>query len=447
MRNKNIVENGMSIVEVMVALGLLGAISLGVMKVMENSQKASKNLKTTDDILQITNEINAILSNPLNCQRTFSGYAIGGTPLGVYSYIRGTAVLKHTASNNPSKVQANLKSILVKNIDFSNNPSKSLAEVELTFNKPDSSTSLGGKEVKRSIKLNVNLCPETILVENPNYNFGSACSGTSKRLVAGPYDMKLGTDNKRWAVCQDCSNVTQGSTIFSCSANSSGGAGVDLNNLSKLNCLNMGGVFDEATQECKLSEKSLKQHLCSLETKMCFLYGCKTENCNPNVTLGMIHGGVHGKVDCELANGEIITVENGVKICRFNAANCPTSGNWTQYKNWSATDNKTCSDISIARGNFVPNDGWNACKAESNLNSQCGQGTSVNSGSHTWADTQIEEKVYKTKLRVCYDVYSNCGDHECFNHTVGKSYLDCDYTGGGSQTKICKATRTQVGCY
>ena len=63
-------DSGFSIVEITVAMGLLGALSLGVMKIMENSQKAAKNIENKDEISQFQNEINDILKNPNNCEAT-----------------------------------------------------------------------------------------------------------------------------------------------------------------------------------------------------------------------------------------------------------------------------------------------------------------------------------------------------------------------------------------
>jgi Tfp pilus assembly protein PilV len=341
-KNLKISQMGMSMVEIMMALGLLGAISLGVMKVMENSQKASHNLKTTDEILQVSNEINAVLSSPLNCQRSFFGYGKDQAPLGIYSYVRGTPVLKHSAASAPANDKATLKSILVKNIDINNDASRSLAEIELTFNKTLSSTRVGGKEVKRSIKLNVNLCPQTLLIENPSFNFGAACSGVGKRIVAGPYDMKLQNIDKRWAACQDCTGVNQYSTIFSCSSNSSGGAGVDVNNMSKLNCLSMGGVFDEADSTCKIGNQSVQANISQINSNLCDLEkkmlgqtkeGGNTTLCSPNIFIkgnGLING-VHTTQDCIVKGGAVNSTHN---FCEFNTPVCPIG--WEPYNGWKA---------------------------------------------------------------------------------------------------------------
>ena len=61
MKNKNLSDSGFSIVEIMVAMGLLGVLSYGVMKLMDNSNKVSKDIQTKDEIFQHQTEIGQIL--------------------------------------------------------------------------------------------------------------------------------------------------------------------------------------------------------------------------------------------------------------------------------------------------------------------------------------------------------------------------------------------------
>jgi prepilin-type N-terminal cleavage/methylation domain-containing protein len=57
MKNKNLSDSGFSIVEIMVAMGILGVLSYGVMKLMDNSNKVSKDIQTKDEIFQLQTEI------------------------------------------------------------------------------------------------------------------------------------------------------------------------------------------------------------------------------------------------------------------------------------------------------------------------------------------------------------------------------------------------------
>jgi prepilin-type N-terminal cleavage/methylation domain-containing protein len=66
-------NQGFSLVEVMVALGILGAISLGVMKVGENMNRTSKNMNQQLDAAQLSSKIQFLLRDKEACDKTFVG--------------------------------------------------------------------------------------------------------------------------------------------------------------------------------------------------------------------------------------------------------------------------------------------------------------------------------------------------------------------------------------
>lgn len=76
---------GFSLVEVMVALGITGAIALGVMKISEQGSKAAKQTQSKFEIAQTQAEVISVLSNRTACTNTLGGAGvdlaglIGGT--------------------------------------------------------------------------------------------------------------------------------------------------------------------------------------------------------------------------------------------------------------------------------------------------------------------------------------------------------------------------------
>ncbi|MDD4358649.1 MAG: hypothetical protein PHY30_02420 [Candidatus Pacebacteria bacterium] len=51
----------------------------------------------------------------------------------------------------------------------------------------------------------------------------------------------------------------------------------------------------------------------------------------------------HSEMQCEILKGDVTTVEDSVKLCKFyNVQVCPNG--WTQYKNWSKTRSDTISE-------------------------------------------------------------------------------------------------------
>ena len=65
MKLKN--QSGFTLVEIMVAVGLLGGLAVAGMSLFKNQDKAQKNVEKNYEVTAITNEIRNVLSNPANC--------------------------------------------------------------------------------------------------------------------------------------------------------------------------------------------------------------------------------------------------------------------------------------------------------------------------------------------------------------------------------------------
>lgn len=70
-------EKGFSLIQVMVAFGLAGVLSLVVMKTTENARKAQKYTEVKSNEMQIINQINNYISNSSVCTAAFSGFRAG----------------------------------------------------------------------------------------------------------------------------------------------------------------------------------------------------------------------------------------------------------------------------------------------------------------------------------------------------------------------------------
>lgn len=68
---KILLHRGMSLLEVTVAIAILGLISLGVMQLTQNMNKSAKGFENKSEVLSIHNEIIGILSTPENCVESF----------------------------------------------------------------------------------------------------------------------------------------------------------------------------------------------------------------------------------------------------------------------------------------------------------------------------------------------------------------------------------------
>lgn len=274
MKFKNF-QSGMSIVEIMVALGLLGAVSLGVMKIMDNTQRASKNLETKDEITQLSHELNEILSNASNCHVTFLGKHLGDEVMSInVPFHTPSGVIPQPKITVGQAIRNNVifKSAVIKAVDLnSSDGDKSIIDFEVVFEKKDNFARIGGKQLKKIIKLHANLCPQITLTGGQNFNFFQACSGAGKKLITGVSSATTAAGVvEKWAVCQDCSGITENSPIESCNSMSTG-SGIDVGSFSQSSCLTLGGTIDPETGMCQFNDESLQDTLASLNERICEL--------------------------------------------------------------------------------------------------------------------------------------------------------------------------------
>jgi type II secretory pathway pseudopilin PulG len=268
MKIKNLLKSvsGFSMVEIMVAAALLGGLSLGVVKLMENANKASKTIEVKDDIIQMERLITDVLNSPNNCEATLGEKTIGSNIPVIYQVINNQPVPKFSVSTAKSN-SIQITSMKIKNVDANGSDgSTALASLEVTFKKPNGA--LGGSDIKKEIVLNANLCQKKWIKNTDVKLLVNQCTG---KIVDGPN--KWGTTY--WAACQDCSMLSS-KTIYSCQ--SRGGLGVDIGNISKIACYNLGGTFDDVTSNCDIKEKVTQDSCYALGGQINTQGECKFNN-------------------------------------------------------------------------------------------------------------------------------------------------------------------------
>ena len=237
--------SGFSFVEIMVAMGLLGAISVGVMRVMDNANKASKTIEVKDDIIQMERQIADVLNSQNNCEETLGEKTINSNIPIIYQVVNNQPLAKFSVSSGTSN-KIHITSMRVKEVELNGGDgSTALASLEVVFSKP--ATANGGRQIKKDIILNANLCQKKWIQHADLIELLKLCTG---KIVDGP--TKWGTTY--WAACQDCT-MANSKTIYSCQARGGSGGGVDIGNMTKITCLNMGGTFDDVTSTCSLRDK------------------------------------------------------------------------------------------------------------------------------------------------------------------------------------------------
>lgn len=422
---KNIIkhQHGFSMVEILVSFGLLSVLTLGLMKLFENSTKTSKDIQTKDEINQFNQELTMILSNPTNCEANLGGRRISiNDPIdpfqmgGVQTFLNGESRTIHNVGTNRTEMDRRQRTTIalaeITNVDFnSSQGNNAIIDLEVTYEKPgvvfetpgDQSVNnnrIGSQTVRRIIKIGASLCPRTLHIgtaQNPCPQGSNLVEGPTQILINGQPSL-VNNQPQVWGVCETCFDVngapvTPNSPIVSCNSIAAGGGGVNLDNLSATLCLRQGGTINPdgtctqanntptVTPDVQCTQlggtwnpRSTPPRcdglsdLTQFQTLINELRTSLNEQCQ-NFGGTLINGKCDMKLfggksmkDCLDFRGQIIKVQhNGsaVNLCRFDGSSCPPS--FTQLNNWSTTVPKTCYSIVDFAG------GFNTNSAEKNL--------------------------------------------------------------------------------
>jgi type II secretory pathway pseudopilin PulG len=130
-------QAGFSIMEVMIAAGLLGIVTVGVLQVTKNMTKSSKTDAQRVEFAQVTNQIQSLLRDEYSCEATLSGLSPSGGGSTFPSFKRkkpdGTtsSVLTSGQVYGTGGTPIFLKKMEIKNY----NASSGIAELWVTMNK------------------------------------------------------------------------------------------------------------------------------------------------------------------------------------------------------------------------------------------------------------------------------------------------------------------------
>jgi type II secretory pathway pseudopilin PulG len=164
-------KNGFSIMEVMVAAGLLGIVTIGVMQLTRNMTKSEKSQSQQTEFNQIQSQIQSLLRDEYSCEASLLGFSPSGSGTSVTQVKRKksdgtTAVVFETGQSYGSPTSPIfLKSMAIKKF----NASSGIGEFYIEMNKGRKdfdlmnqsekdtvlATSYGTAVVSRTIKLNL----------------------------------------------------------------------------------------------------------------------------------------------------------------------------------------------------------------------------------------------------------------------------------------------------
>jgi hypothetical protein len=307
-----------------------------------------------------------------------------------------------------------------------------IVDLLVTFKKPDNKNRIGGERVNRIIKLSASLCKRDILTRPDINSFQNACDQSKQRLVEGPNEVVMNDGSTEyWAICEDCSvgsdnkAITASTSPITTCNSLSAGAGVNLDNLTKMQCLNMGGTLDSTTGACDLT-KNNKDLLFGGKTKdQCIDAG--------GVVVKVFHAG-SGKME---------------NICRFDRETCPS--NWGQLDNWSTTVSSTCNADLALTGALSDSSKIFNCLQFFNLPSthlyNRGIRTTTITEFHNWGNITKEETIYYTKLclfrsggSICDNFWDGYQSLPCSEHT------EISMARRSSTETKCQSLVINIGC-
>ena len=143
-------KRGFSLVEIMVAAAMLGAVSLGVMSLQKNMKKGEVISETKMEELELRRLITTLLTDQLACKNTFLGSNIG-SPITQIKNSAGSVVYQtdNTYGNNTVKIT----SMSTQDLGIVNSDNTRVVNLNITLQKMKQMA--GGTSKTTSIQLNV----------------------------------------------------------------------------------------------------------------------------------------------------------------------------------------------------------------------------------------------------------------------------------------------------
>lgn len=209
-------SKGLSLVEMMFAIGLMGVVSLGVTKLFQNANKAAKNISTKDEVLQMHRELTQVLSSPVNCLENLAGKKEKDQVFltGVNVYRLGVRELKFPTGNlineREKTYSTHIESATIHDIDANGSHGQNvIITLRVKYKKTSNTESQrsGANDISYDIKLVGSLCDRKIVLESDLDAFNNACQDPGDELLDGPFEFSSEDGTSMvWGTCESCAN-------------------------------------------------------------------------------------------------------------------------------------------------------------------------------------------------------------------------------------------------
>lgn len=197
-------HEGFSLVQIMIAMGLLGVISVGIMQVMKTGTKTQTTLETSFELTQALSFIERTLASPGACEATVKDKNLGDTLTAINDYDSDGETVKaiYTINQEIGKIK-----ILSIKIDTAMNTTSDggLTNIIIEFDKGNSGKRdmFGGKTFTKKIAIFADNCDRDLIVNQASKgNLQTTCNSYGGKIK----DYEQDTDGTWFGTCQYCNS-------------------------------------------------------------------------------------------------------------------------------------------------------------------------------------------------------------------------------------------------
>ncbi|MCT4642130.1 MAG: prepilin-type N-terminal cleavage/methylation domain-containing protein [Bacteriovoracaceae bacterium] len=270
-------QKGFSLVEILVAIGVLSVGALSVLQLSKETGKVEKTSKIKNQINILTQEISREVSNIKSCSDTFAGKRFGQNINGALEGIK-------RAGNGIYLTGQSYNGVTIKSMSISSN-TDSLSDgkttkmfLELDFEINNNQKTIGGKNFKRKIEFYAKKCSSSIVTLTSNISSAdlkSQCESSYSGYLYTGIEFNS-TTGEYSASCQTECTTAYDHPIVNC---------VDKDGESDFlrdKCSSLGGSYNSADETCQRNSireselRLIKEEVCNSMGKV---YNEVTNNC------------------------------------------------------------------------------------------------------------------------------------------------------------------------
>lgn len=277
-------QAGMSIIQVLIAAGMMGGLALVMGKLGENQSKMQRGAEDNADLAEFTNRMQGFLTKKDLCNKNFKNKTFS------------KVVDPDDETTNQLKPADGLNITSFKNSNG----------VELFNIYKDQ---VGYRHLRPSPRFNI-LRMTVYRIPSDQILLEFMLQKTNKRGSMG-----ASTKFKRFRMM----GTFTGNKLTSCYN--------DVDGAATAVCNSHGGTI--------INGQCMNGMDCDFETQMVNLAGGKTQHCDPEVENKLLYKEVHTAKHCTNSGG-VVRTASGSLLCDFPGATCPSG--WTQRSNWGSTN-------------------------------------------------------------------------------------------------------------